>query len=61
MLDSYVDADFAGHFPLSNANHDPESVKLRREGFVDALGTIPVPGTSNPQTEMALSTRDWNS
>ena len=55
-IDAYVDADFAGLWPLED-KQDPSCVKSRT-GFVICISSCPVIWTSKLQSEIALSTME---
>jgi hypothetical protein len=55
-IDCYVDADFAGLWPLED-HQDPSCVKSRT-GFVICISNCPVIWSSKLQTDIALSTME---
>ena len=56
MIDSCIDADFAGQWNVEDP-HDPLCVKLRT-GYVLLVGNCPVHWVSKLQTEIVVSTME---
>ena len=55
-VDYYIDADFAGLYPVEN-NQDPVSVQSRT-GYILFLANCPLLWVSKLQTEVATSTME---